>query len=522
MFSHKIHRIIFLFGSCTLFFGVMLGTVPTSVPQLILLGNWLLEGKFSEKWQRLKSNKLFWVLSALFFIHVIGLVYSTNLSAGWNDVRTKIPLMYLPLIYFSTNPLSKKEIHYLLFSFLIGSFFNIAWCLLYNKVLHHTEEVREVSRFMSHIRLGFLIDMAIIVCVYFMFQFSQLKWRFFLGFLCAYFIIGLYSLGLVTGLANLIIVSVLFLVFILFQYNKFAFFTVTTLFILCSAYLIYKVKKFYSANFEVKEVSINQFQNKTPSGRLYDQAKFTSQVENGFIVATNIQAFELQQEWNKRVPQDSFNLQKRHNIMRFFTLIRFISSKGEFKDSVSISKLSANDIAEISKGTTNVYYPGWSFINKRTYELLYDYFEYKHDGNVNGHSFTMRLFFLKAAFCAIQENWLFGTGTGDVQDKMNECYTHSDSPLEKEWHKRPHNQFVTILVALGAVGLIIFLVSLIYPLILLWKQLPSVYWMFLTSAIVSFIFEDTLETQSGLSFFALFNTLFLSEAYFKKQQTLPD
>lgn len=522
MFSDKIHRTIFLFGSCTLFLGVMLGTVPTSVPQLILLGNWLLEGKFTEKWSRLKSNKLFWVLSAVFFIHVIGLLYTSNLKAGWDDVRTKIPLMYLPLIYFSTNPLSKKEIHYILFSFIIGSFFNIAWCLLYNKVLHHTEAVREVSRFMSHIRLGFLIDMAIIVCVYFMFQFNQLKWRFLLSILCAYFIIGLYSLGLVTGLANLIIISVLFLIFILFEYNKLAFLGVTCIFVIGSLYLINSVQNFYSANFQIKPVGINQNQDKTASGRPYDQYYFTSQVENGFVVTKNIQPYELQHEWNKRVPTDSFNLQQKHNIMRYFSLIRYMSSKGLFKDSVGVSRLNELDIKEISKGVSNANYPTWSFIDKRTYELLYDYFEYKNDGSINGHSFTMRLFFLKAAMCAIQENWIFGTGTGDVQDKMNECYKHSDSPLDKEWHKRPHNQFVTILVALGIVGLLVFLVSLIYPLILLRRQLTSVYWLFLTSAIISFVFEDTLETQSGLSYFALFNTLLLSEAYFKKQQTPQD
>jgi len=500
----------------------MLGTVPTSVPQLILLGNWLLEGKFSEKWAKLKSNKLFWVLSSVFLIHAIGLLYTTNLKAGWDDVRTKIPLMYLPLIYFSTNPLSKKEIHYVLFSFLIGSFFNIAWCLLYNKVLHHTEEVREVSRFMSHIRLGFLIDMAIIVCVYFMFQFTKIKWRLLLSVLCAYFIIGIYSLGLVTGLANLIIISILFLIFILFEYNKLAFFCITTIFVLGSVYLVNKTKNFYSSNFIIKNTITNQNQIATPSGRNYEQYHFTNQVENGYLVTNNIQSIELQKEWNKRVPNDTFNLQTKHNIVRYFTLIRYISSKGQLKDSVSVNQLSSNDIAEISKGTSNVNYANWSFLEKRTYELLYDYFEYRNDGSVNGHSFTMRFFFLKAALCAIQENWIFGIGTGDVQDKMNECYAHSDSPLDKQWQKRPHNQFVTIMVAIGIVGLLIFLVSLVYPLIYLWKQLPSIYWMFLISALISFMFEDTLETQSGLSFFALFNTLLLSEAYFKKKQTLLD
>ncbi|MBK7818787.1 MAG: hypothetical protein IPJ60_15500 [Sphingobacteriaceae bacterium] len=110
VFSDKIHRTIFLFGCCALFLGVMLGTVPTSVPQFILLGNWILEGKFFAKWEKLKSNKLFWVLGAIFFIHVIGLFYSENLQDGLKDVRTKIPLILLPLIFFTTGPITKKRI----------------------------------------------------------------------------------------------------------------------------------------------------------------------------------------------------------------------------------------------------------------------------------------------------------------------------------------------------------------------------------------------------------------------------
>ncbi len=522
VFSDKIHRTIFLFGCCALFLGVMLGTVPTSVPQFILLGNWLLEGKFFAKWEKLKRNKLFWVLSAIFFIHVIGLSYSENLQDGLKDVRTKIPLILLPLIFFTTAPITKKELHYLFYSFILGAFINIAWCLVYNKLLHDTETVRDVSRFMSHIRLGFLIDMAIIFCVYFVIHFDEFKLKAFFSSLVLYFIIGLYALGLMTGLANLIIITALFLTFVLFKQSKLGFAILSILFVSATAYFMNSIKNFYKENFDVKNVSVNQDLPLSRSGRVFDTYVFTNQVENGFIVCKNIQPLELQKEWNKRAPNDSFDLKTQYNIDRYFTLVRYISSKGEIKDSVSISNLSKSDVLEVAKGISNIKYQKWSFFYKRVYELMYDYFEYKNNGSVNGHSFTMRLFYLKAALCAINEKWLFGTGTGDVQDKMNECYEHSGSPLDKEWYKRPHNQFVTIVVALGLVGLGIFLLSLFFPVFYLRNQLDALYWLFFISAIVSFLFEDTLETQSGLSFFAIFNTLFLSRAYFRKKQMLQD
>jgi hypothetical protein len=500
----------------------MLGTVPTSVPQFILLGNWLLEGKFIAKWEKLKSNKLFWILSAVFFIHVIGLSYSENISDGLKDVRTKIPLILLPLIFFTTAPIIKKELHYLFYSFILGAFFNIAWCLIYNKLLHDTETVRDVSRFMSHIRLGFLIDMAIIFCVYFVMQVKAFKLKALFSSLVLFFIFGLYTLGLMTGLANLTIIAVLFLTFVLFKQSKIGFVALSIVFILATLFFIHKIQNFYKDNFDVKNVSVNKDLHLSRSGRAFDTYVFTNQVENGFIVNNNIQPYELQKEWNQRAPNDSFNLKQQYNTERFFTLVRYISSKGEIKDSVSISNLSKSDIIEIAKGVSNVKYQNWSFFNKRVYELMYDYFEYKNNGSVNGHSFTMRLFYLKAALCAINEKWLFGTGTGDVQDKMNECYEHSGSPLDKVWYKRPHNQFVTVVVALGLVGLGIFLLSLFFPVFYLRHQLDALYLLFFISAIISFLFEDTLETQSGLSFFAIFNTLFLSRAYFKKKQILQD
>ncbi len=522
MFSPQLHRILFVFGTCALFFGVMLGTVPTSVPQFILLGNWLLEGNFSEKLGRLKSNKIFWVLSSLFLIHVIGLFYTEDMQAGWNDVRTKIPLIYLPLIYFSTAPLKKKEFYMALYAFIGGAFINVSWCLFYKHVLHHSEQIREVSRFMSHIRLGFLIDLAIIFCIYFLATKQHQLKRLAFGALGLYFVYSLYTLGLISGFVNLAIISVAFVIFWLYRINKFYLIGFLSVLVFIGIFIINKAGTFYNANFTPNSSEVNKKILWTKAGRPFNHHRITNQVENGFLVAQNIQEQEIQNIWNKRVPNDSIDLATEYNLTRYYTLIRFISSKGQTKDSVSVSMLSDKEIEQIREGITNVNYADWSFMNKRLYELMYEYYEYRNNGTANGHSFTMRLFFLKAAGHVIRNNPIVGVGTGDVQQKMNEAYELNSTPLDKEWYKRPHNQFVTITVALGIIGLMIFLISLIYPVITLYKELGILYGLFLASAIISFLFEDTLETQIGLSFFAIFNTLFLSRAYFKKQRILQD
>src|SRR5688572_5169219 len=164
MFSERTHRSIFLFGMISLSFGMMMGTVPTSVPQLILMGNWLLEGQFKRKWDLLHANKIFWILSSVFLAHALGLIHTENLAAGWDDVRTKIPLMFLPMLLFSTPPLTPREFKWVLVFFLMGSVCNTLWCLAYTHLLHKNEEVRNASRFMSHIRLGLFLNLAICVC----------------------------------------------------------------------------------------------------------------------------------------------------------------------------------------------------------------------------------------------------------------------------------------------------------------------------------------------------------------------
>jgi hypothetical protein len=501
---------------------MMLGTVPTSVPQFILLGNWLLEGNFKDKWLRLKSNKVFWVLSSLFIIHVIGLFYTTDLKAGWDDVRTKIPLMFLSLIFFSSSPLRKKEFHIVLLSFLAGTFLNLSWCFIYKHFIASGAQVREVSRFMSHIRLGFLVDMAIFTGIYFFLEQEFRKWKTLLAALILYFLFSLYALGLMSGMFNLCITGSLFLLVYYFKRNKFYASIILSVMIGFGALVYFMAGAFHKQHFQISDVPENAKQTMSASGNAFNHYPLTKQIENGIIVSNNIQELEVQNEWNRRAPNDSINVAKAQNLQRYYTLIRYISSKQQLKDSASVAALSANEIKLIQQGIPNYLYPTWPFFKKRFYELVCEYDEYKNEGNINGHSFTMRLFYLKSAISVIQKNKLFGVGTGDVQLAMNEAYRKSESPLDEEWYKRPHNQFITVTVALGFVGLLVFLFSLLYPILALSRYLSPLYFLFLSSAVISFLFEDTLETQSGLSFFAVFNTILLSVAYFKKTQSLPD
>lgn len=496
---------------------MMMGTVPTSVPQFILLGNWILEGKFKLKWDRLKSNRLFWVLSSVFILHVLGLFYTENLSDGIKDVKTKLPLVFLPVIFFSSNPISKKEFHSLLYFFIAGSVVNTLWCMSYSFILHQNEIVRKASRFMSHIRLGLYLDMAIASCVYFIFESKKLNSKILFSLVILYFVFTLYALGLATGILNLLILVVFAVLYVIFNqqsiYKIIALVVLVTIVGLVTSYIL-KIKE---AQLTVKNHENNSPKRESVNGRPYFHLEESKQVENGFYVHMNIQPQELQKEWNVVCPEDSFNFSTQTNLIRYEVLLRYLASKGFTKDSLALHQLNSEDLQRIKKNISNCEITKWSFLHKRIYEFVNEYDDFKNNRYINGHSITMRLYFWKAAMLLINEHPMFGVGTGDVQQELNKVYVNSDSPLKTEWYKRPHNQYLTITVATGVFGLLVFLFSLMYPIKKYKKILPVLYWPFIITALGSFFVEDTLETQAGLSFFAVFNTLFVSQAFWKKR-----
>jgi O-antigen ligase len=110
---------------------------------------------------------------------------------------------------------------------------------------------------------------------------------------------------------------------------------------------------------------------------------------------------------------------------------------------------------------------------------------------------------------------LRGVGSGDNLDELHQCYTDHKfttlTYLEGEGVRfNAHNQFLEITLALGMVGLLIFLISLLAPLLYGFREKQFLYAAFLLLFITSCLTESLLERQSGCVFFGFFNTfLFL-------------
>jgi len=66
---------------------------------LILMGaNFLVEGDFKAKFDRIKKHKTISLFIGLFLLHVIGLLWTTDFDYASRDIQIKLPLLALPLI----------------------------------------------------------------------------------------------------------------------------------------------------------------------------------------------------------------------------------------------------------------------------------------------------------------------------------------------------------------------------------------------------------------------------------------
>ena len=190
-------------------------------------------------------------------------------------------------------------------------------------------------------------------------------------------------------------------------------------------------------------------------------------------------------------------------------LVRYLTSKGLRKDSVGVFSLSENDVSNIKKGIPTVRELKYSGIFLRLDRLFFEYNVYINQGNPSGNSATQRLEFWKVGWGIVKDNFFTGVGTGDVQQAYDQQYSKQENRLDEKFQLRAHNQFLTIWITFGIFGLLFFIFILFYPFSDPVVRENNYYLAFFIVVLLSFVAEDTLETQAGLSFFVAFYTFFL-------------
>ncbi len=505
------HRNIYLLGLAFILCGLSWSNAMMSIGQIILLCNAALELNFSKKWKAMKSQPILWVLAGFIILHFVGLLWSTNIEYGLKDIRNKLPLIILPLIVVISKPLSKMEWRVLanlyLATLLIITLFSL------NKLVGSegisTLEKRELSINISHIRYGLNLCFAIFIILIGKLS-SRLNWAYHI--LALWFLIAIVLFELYTGLISLLFVSLVILSKTLLSNKKnntsaLIYTSISIALTLFSGTYIYSVYHDFTSPIETSynQENLNQL---TPSNNPYHHDLEDKRKINGVYIARFIELKEVWASWEKRSDMDIHGTDlKGQNLQA--TLLSFLTSKGVRKDSSTVAELSEKEINAIENGVANVYYLKNNPIKIRIHKTLYELFSYQNVAYANGYSLVMRWIYWKTAWHIIKDNIWFGVGTGDVQDAFKEQYIEENSQLEEQYRRRSHNQYLSIWVGLGLIGLLYFIFSLVYPLFHISGELKALYLSFFLIATLSFLTEDTLETQAGVTFFAIFNSLLL-------------
>ncbi len=498
VFGANTHTYLHVLGLSGIAAGLPWSKVMMSISMMFLVLNLLLEADFRNYWQNIKQNRLFHLIFAFFVLHGVSFLWSENMGYAIHDFKAKLPLLIIPLVLVAKPLYTKKHLHILLLVLVAIVFAtSIVNFVYYQQWIGSVvyDDIRGMSLFSSHIRYALLIVTSISICIYFLKNYQ--RQRIALLLVIAWFIYYTIYSQVIAGVIALI--AMLF---------------VTIFYLL---WFRYKVLAFVFASFSVIAAVIAIFWLFTPlKSTIYNTQtlpKFTAQGnpyshQNGFISSETGEPMllylcekELEEEWNKRsrIPYDGKDIKgnKLHH-----TLIRYLSSKHLRRDASGVRALTKTDIRNIERGFPSVHHNG---IMARLHGIR---FELNNSTNANGHSLLQRIEFWKTGLSIAKTHPLLGVGSGDVQDEFDKRYEAHNSILLPENRKRAHNMYLTVWITFGIPGVVLFLSLIFNFLVVNFKERQLLGLLFMVIAMSSFLTEDTLETQTGVTFFALFYGLF--------------
>jgi len=490
------HYYLHITALSLLIVGVALSNVLMSIGTIWIIANWLIELDFEAKWKRLKENKTVIAFSILFTLMVVSLSWSTDTEYGLKDLLIKLPLITIPLVMGTRKKLDHKVYLFLLYLFIASLTFTTVFNYIsYN--IHSLADKRGLSLFISHIRLGGLICMALFLTGHEILKQNISK------LIIPFLIWLLYYLYFSQTISAYILLLILTLVTLLFLIKSKRLKTIIVVGLVsisvASNFVLTRVIDHHNTINAPKEVPLGF---KTESDHFYYHNLEATKRENGYLVWVNISERECRKEWNvhSNINFDSTD-HKGNRIIG--TLFGYLTSKNLKKDSVGFSKLTETDIRNIENGQVN--YLNDSGFNGKITKLTKQYLAFTKNENPNGHSLIQRIEHLKTGVNILKSNWLIGVGIGDVNQAFQDQYTKENSILEPQFRLRSHNQFITIWISLGLIGVLLTLYILVKPLFTRQTRYSTL--LISVALIFSFLTQDMIETQAGVTIFALFYSL---------------
>lgn len=496
---------------------VMAASLPLSkalmsiVPGFLMV-NWLIEGMFTQKIQRLQQRMSLWLLLSLFLIYPLGLLWTNSLKWGIQEVRIQLPMLVLPLVIGTSEALTAKQLKQVIYVFAAAVVFS-SFCSLWvwlgfpGKVIH---DPREISLFIWHIRFALLINITIFSLGWFLLNpETKPTWeKIALSVAIIWLTVFLVILRSATGWVVFLLVSGVVIIRGVF-YLKNPVLRISLLLVLFFltvvplVYIGHVVHQFY----KVEKIPETILQERTRLGNRYECDLNNKQLENGHYIFLYINWDELRSAWEKR---SKFNIDSVYSSgFNKNVLIRYLTSKGLRKDAEGVENLSGADVRNIENGMTNYRFDNsFSFYN-RIYQIIWELDVYRKGGDPSGHSMTQRFEYYKIALQVIGENLWFGHGTGGYYRAYEQKFNGSKFFAGQKFRQRSHNMFLSYWIDFGLIGMLYICFALVAPVFLEHRARNFLLMIVLLVVFISFLNEDTLNNHDAISFFAFFYPLYL-------------
>ncbi len=479
-----------------------------SIAQFLLIGNWLVEGivrkDLAGRFKRAFTSPACLVFISFFAMHVMGLLWTTDMEWGLDLCRILLPVIAFAPVLTSTPRLSEKELRTVL---LLGAWSTVAStlvCLALRYQVIGQGGYRELAIFISHIRLALMLCFSAAV---FVFYFPRTGW-----WRAAHLLGSGWCLFFLDRLSSLLgfVILALMAVYALWRWSKslrngwrWILRTSLLLFpLIALGYGRWCVRAYYHDD----AMDLAHLAERTAGGEVYYHDIRTPQRENGHYVWVYVADKELGRTWNRRSTV-GFNGKDAKGQPLRATLVRYLASMGLRKDSVGVSALNEQDVERIGKGVASVVLGHRDPIHARIDQVLYELEQYRATSDASGYSVAMRIEFLRAGWTIARGKWLTGVGTGDTRLAFAEEYVRMQSTLAEKWRLRAHNEYLTLLISFGVFGLLWSVFSWTWPAQRLGAFKHPLFVCWAITFAVSCVSEDTIETQMGATFFAFFYAL---------------
>lgn len=493
MLGATVHRRIYLV-LLALLGGCMVTSIGMSnVVWVLLLTNWVFEGRWCEKWQRARESRLLQAVGVLFLLHVAGLLWTTDLPAGLHVVERLLPWMAVPLVVLTSRP-TEGRARRIILGLYVGTVLVVTVIGLVRWLTVPGLPYRDIVPFISHIRFALNVCMAVfLLCSG---EEVPVRSRIVRGLLVVWFLAFLLLLRSYTAFAVLPLATLA----VIFRLRR-RWLWLSVWVAVVGGMAAYVAAEYHSYH-RLIPLATEPLRPLTAGGRPYLHRQ-DGLVENGNYLHNYLCYDELHAVWPLRscVPLEA-TTPSGYNVEA--SLIRYLNALGLTKDSAGVAALTAAQVDEIGHGVSNPVYVHGSLPRKMLYVIFFEFENYRCYRAVEGFSMLQRFELWSAATHVVGRHPWAGVGTGDLEEAMESDFRATRSPLQGS-RLMPHNEYLTLMALLGIPAFLLMAFFFFRAAPALRRQ---ALWMtaWTTAILVSCLTENTLDSLAGI----LFSTWFMA------------